>query len=97
MLTLLGMDVHIGLNTNMSKTNRHGVVWVKTIHGGITQQPFLADKPEHLVNPSRFTIERIFKQVAKLGMEAVHLEILVGDMCRVYKAGHFKPVLVQPI
>ena len=97
MFHIFSKDINIGLNTQMSKTNRHGIAWVRTMEGGIVQQSFLADKPEHLVNPNRFTIEKIFKQLRKLGMDPVHLEILVGDVCRVYKAGYFKPILVQSI
>ena len=88
-------EVCIGLSPDLSRGKRHGVVWVHAANGGVVQQSFLADRPEHLVNPSRGTIRSIFNQLIKMGLYPENIELLVAGQTVVYKYGKTKPIFIQ--
>lgn len=80
-------DVNIGFNPILPKDQRHGVAWIQCEAGGVAPQSFVVDKPKHLLNPSKRTINRIFDQITKMGMTPSHLEIMLNNRRSVYKYG----------
>ena len=91
----IAQTVNIGLSPDIAKDKRHGVAWVECVNGGVTQQSFLADKPERLVNPSMFVIRSMFHQIAKMGLYPRHLEIMINNKRTVYQFGRRRPILTQ--
>lgn len=95
MLNIFPRNCNIGINAAMAKEKRHGIAWVESVEGGVTQQSFVADNPIHLINPSSGTIKQVFNQIIKLGMSPVHLELLINKRRVVYKYGQRKPIFDQ--
>ena len=97
MLTALLPRILVGINPLMARDKRHGVVHVGAEQGGVTQQSFMIDKPERLLNPSNHDIKEIFSQITKMGMQPAHLEIMLNNQRRVYKLGVRQPILNQSL
>jgi hypothetical protein len=93
MLSFFLKDVRIGLSSEIGKSNRHGVVWVKSAEGGITQTSFIVDRPRTLLNPNVLVMHSLFKQVMRLGLEPLHIEVLLNQKRTIYKYGKVQPIL----
>jgi hypothetical protein len=86
-------SVQIGLVQASAKEKRHGVAWVRDSSGRQAPIDFVADKPEHLVQPNRHLIAALFRQIEAMGLVPDHLEIMVGPRTQLFKAGNDKPVI----
>lgn len=86
--------VNIGLSTDIDKKKRHGMAWVKTADGGMVNIPFLADRPENLTNPTKFTVRDIFMQINKMGMCPQSIEVTIGGNTKVYRAPESEVLLL---
>jgi hypothetical protein len=95
MLSFLFPEVQLGFNPILAKDQRHGVAWVKTESGGVASQSFVVDKPHRLLNPSNYTIERMFAQITKMGMSPMHLEIMLNNKRTIYKFGQRTPLITH--
>lgn len=89
-------NVNIGINKYATQS-RHAIGHVACVNGGITQINIIVDKPERLINPTRFVINDIFRQISKLGFEPINLEILINGEVKLYQRGRYEPLMVQPI
>jgi hypothetical protein len=89
-------QVVVGLSDTMSRELRHGTVWMADATGAIIRKDLRVDRPELLQDPNRFQIQTIFNQLRQLGYEPDHLEILVGDKVRVYRADQLRPICTVP-
>jgi hypothetical protein len=90
-------QISIGVNQYAGQNTRHGIAHVRCVNGGITQISIIADDPEKLENPSKFTINSIFIQLTKMGFEPINLEIINKEYIKVYQLGRYRPLMVQPI
>lgn len=91
-------EVAISLNNAMPENKAHGVLWARPIENtetnpiahavanGYQAIVFRADRPELLSAPRRTTIRGIFEQARKLGLELLHVELVVDGETRFYGA-----------
>lgn len=79
--------VNVGLNPDMAKDQRHGVVWMCSKEGNVEPRSFMVDKPKRLLRHNSRIIGDIFSQITKMGMQPVYLEVMLNDQSTVYKNG----------
>lgn len=89
-------EVTISLNTAMPENKAHGVLWARPIENtetnpiaraiknGYQAIVFRADRPELLAAPRRSTIRDIFEQARKLGLDLLHVELVVDGETKLY-------------
>lgn len=67
-------DINVGLSTTMSSDKRHGVFAV--IEDDVQRLiPFIADNPKLLIRPNRLVVEKLFKDVIKMGFSPIAVTI----------------------
>lgn len=86
--------VEIGLNPNTSHRDCHGFVWFDAENKGWHRVPFVADRTDRLINPTRSTVRSIWRQLHKAGLQPKSLEIRVGGSVRIYRRNAVVPVTV---
>lgn len=91
-LNVLTGEVLIALSPTIGKGNRHGVVHLKCVKGGIVHTSFKVDNPDKLINPTFLAIRSLFNQITKMGYVAEFIEIKVGNKTVVYKRDTLLPV-----
>ena len=86
--------VEIGLSPNTSHRDCHGFVWFDAEDKGRHRVPFVADRTDRLINPTRSTVRSIWRQLHKAGLQPKSLEIRVGGSVRIYRRNAVVPVTV---
>lgn len=89
-------DVTVGLCVNMDPRKAHGVASFVSNHGQECV-PFVVDRPDNLVKPTKAVVKSIFAQLARLGYPVTEIEIKVGKEVRVYNHARTAPLVVQAI
>ena len=86
--------VEIGLSPNTSHQDCHGFVWFDADDKGRHRVPFVVDRTDRLINPTRSTVRSIWRQLHKAGLQPKSLEIRVGGSVRIYRRNAVVPVMV---
>lgn len=91
-------EVQIALSEKLEREASHGVLWVRPVNRsrrvtdiqsamdvGFRPVNFRADRP-HLLSkaPGRSTIRSIFEQANQLGLELLHVELVIGGEQKFY-------------
>lgn len=76
-LGFVDKDVMLGVNPQMGKDQRHGVVHYDT-QNGIRHIGFLADKPNQITSSDEDVVKKMFRQLDIFGLPAVVIEVKRG-------------------
>lgn len=83
-------QVQISVGNNLPVQHAHGKIWVRPVerttedHEGYQAINFRADRPELLAKPRNTTIRSIFEQAKLLGLELLHIELVVKGELKLY-------------
>lgn len=88
MLFLCEARVNLGVNEQLAESRRHGYIWLK--ESG-KKMPFMLDKPKLVERGLNFaTWRRLSRQIEKMGFDATHLEIKIGEFHYCYRLDKYK-------
>lgn len=96
MLFLTEQRVNIGINPQADETMRTGVLWVDADANGQVKNlrvPVIIDQPSRIRNGVNYaTWRRLKRQIEKMGINATHLELKIGDSHYCYLLEEYKEI-----
>lgn len=84
----------IGINPNLSEVKQVGVAHT-VINGKAVAVPFTADCTDQFDNPNYLTVEGVWYQLERMGINPISVEIKRGNRRLLFKKNNFFPVLAE--